>query len=196
MEKPMAKKNALPFDYSDHQDPAANQDDVLGRISVLADKMHELDREVAEAALRTKQLQAQRDQIAEEQLPELFAQVGLAELVTNGRHRLPLKLKNKLFTNISKGRKPKAIAWLDANGQGGMVKRAVIIEFDKTQQEKVDKLLKLIGRGWPNNRTELDVHASTVKAFVKKELEEGREIPKDVFGIHCVDVVEITSKKN
>jgi hypothetical protein len=187
-------KNALPYDYSGLDDgPVADEADVLGRISLLADEMHSLDKQIAESELQTKKLKETHRQIAEEQLPELFEQVGMSELKT--LKGLPLKLKNKVYTNISKGRKPNAIAWLDANGQGGMVKRSVIIDFDKTQETKVKALLRLIGRGWPNNRTELDVHASTVKAFVIRQLADGKKIPFDVFGIHCVDVVEITSSK-
>ena len=184
---------ALPYDYSSFaEDQAKNEDDVLGKISKLADEMHGLDKEIAEADLKIKKLKDQRKQIAEEQLPELFAEVGMSELKT--KSGLPLKLTNKVHTSISKDRKPKAIAWLDDNGQGGMVKRKVVIDFDKTQEEKVKALLRLIGRGWPNHRTELDVHASTVKAFVKRQLEAGKKIPSDLFGIHCVDVVEIKSK--
>jgi len=189
-----AAKNALPYDYSEHaDDDAVDQTDVLGKISRLADEMHQLDKDAATAELKVKKLKETHRQIAEEQLPELFEQVGMSELTTF--KGLPLKLKNKVFTNISKGRKPTAIAWLDANGQGGMVKRSVIIDFDKTQEEKVEALLRLIGKGWPNNRTELDVHGSTVKAFVTKRLADGKEIPLDIFGVHCVDTVEITSKK-
>lgn len=185
---------ALPYDYSGHDDDqTTDQSDVLGRISRLADEMHATDKEIAEATLKVKKLVEKHRQIAEEQLPELFEQVGMKELTT--LRGLPLKLTNKVFTNISKGRKPTAIAWLDANGQGGMVKRCVIIDFDKTQEDKVKALLRLIDKGWPNNRTELDVHGSTVKAFVKRQLEDGKAIPADVFGIHCVSVVEIKSKK-
>lgn len=191
----MPDKNTLPYDYSALQqdEQTADQTDVLGRISVLADEMHQLDKDAADAELKVKKLRETHRQIAEEQLPELFEQVGMKELVTY--RGLPLKLKNKVFTSISKGRKPTAIAWLDANGQGGMVKRCVIIDFDKTQEDKVAALLRLIDKGWPNNRTELDVHGSTVKAFVTKQLADGKEIPLDVFGVHCVDTVEITSKK-
>lgn len=189
-----ANKNALPYDYLGlEDDQTADQTDVLGRISGLADEMHGLDKQIAEATLKVKKLVETHRQLAEEQLPELFEQVGMKELTT--LKGLPLKLKNKVFTSISKGRKPTAIAWLDANGQGGMVKRCVIIDFDKTQEDKVNALLRLIGKGWPNNRTELDVHGSTVKAFVTKQLADGKEIPLDIFGVHCVDVVEITSKK-
>lgn len=187
------KQSPLQYDYSIFQeDAAANQDDVLGKISKLADDMHNLDKKIAVQNLELKKLNEQRRQIAEEQLPELFNEVGMAELTT--RSGLPLKLSNKVFTNISKDRKPKAIQWLDDNGQGGMIKRCVIIDFDKTKEDKVKALLRLIGKGWPNNRVELDVHGSTVKAFVKRQLEEGKNIPQDIFGIHCVDVVEIKSK--
>lgn len=189
-----AVKNALPYDYSEHaDDDAIDQTDVLGRISRLADEMHQVDKDIAKAELVVKKLKETHRQIAEEQLPELFEQVGMEKLTT--RSGLPLKLSNKVFTSVSKGRKPAAIAWLDANGQGGMVKRCVIIDFDKTQEEKVKALLRLIGKGWPNNRTELDVHGSTVKAFVTKQLKDGKQIPLDVFGVHCVNVVEISSKK-
>ena len=190
----MVEKNALPYDYSElEDDQTADQTDILGRISQLADEMHQTDKDIAAAELKVKKLRETHRQIAEEQLPELFEQVGMSELTT--LKGLPLKLKNKIHTNISKGRKPTAIAWLDANGQGGMIKRCVIIDFDKTQEVKVAALLRLIGKGWPQHRTELDVHASTVKAFVTRELADGREIPLDVFGVHCVDVVEISSKK-
>ena len=189
-----AEKNALPYDYSGFDDrDEANQSDVLGRISVLADKMHQLDKDLAKAELEVKQLKEKHRQIAEEQLPELFAQVGMSELRT--LKGLPLVLKNKIHTNISKGRKAAAIAWLDEHGQGGMIKRSVIIEFDKTQKEKVEALVRLIGRSWPQNYTDLNVHPATVKAFVTRQLKDGKKIPADVFGIHCVDVVEIASKK-
>jgi len=182
-----------PYDYSAfEEDAATNQEDVLGKISKLADEMHNLNKQIAKQELKLKKLKENHRQIAEEQLPELFNEVGMSELRT--KSGLPLKMKNRVHTNISKDRKPKAIAWLDENGQGGMVKRCVIIDFDKTKEEKVRALLRLIGKGWPNNRVELDVHASTVKAFVKKRLEDGEEIPLDIFGVHCVDVVEISSK--
>jgi len=184
---------ALPFDYSAYVDErASDQEDVLGRISVLADKMHDLDKELAQVDMQMKRLKEQRRQISEEQLPELFERVGMQELKT--RSGLPLKMKERVHTNVSKDRKPAAIAWLDENGHGGMVKRNVIIEFDKTQADKVEALFRLIGRGWPNHRQELDVHASTVKAFVTQQLKDGKEIPLDTFGVHCVNVVEISSK--
>ena len=154
--------------------------------------MRDTEKKIAEADLHLKKLKEDHRKISEELLPPLFEQVGMEELKT--RSGLPLKLKNRVHTNIAKERKPRAIAWLDKNGHGSMVRRNVVIDFDKTKEDKVAKLLKLIGRGWPNHRIELDVNAATVKAFVKNRLAEGKEIPADIFGLHCVDVVVISSK--
>jgi len=190
----MAKKEApLPYDYSGVQvDAPKASDDAMSRITELANKMRDLDKQAADIELQLKKIQENRRQIAEEQLPALFASVGVEEFKTISG--VPLKLKNRVHVNVSKGKKPGIIEWLDENGHGGMVRRNVVIEFDKTQQEAVNKLIKLIGRGWPNHRTQLDVNAATVKAFVTNRLKEGEEVPAETFGLHCVDVVEITSK--
>jgi len=168
-----------------------NTDDVLGRITVAAEEMKDLDKAIAEAELNLKKLAGRRNEIATERLPELMDSVGLTEVKT--RSGLPVKIVNVLHTSIAKARKPLAIAWLDKNGHGGMVRRNVVIDFDKTQEEEVEKLLRLIGKGWPNNRVELDVNGATVKAFVKARLEAGEEIPLDVFGVHQQREAQIKS---
>lgn len=188
----MAEKQQAP-DYSRFVDAveAPDNDDVLGRITTAAEEMKRLEHQIAEAELNVKKLKAAHDQIATETLPELMDSVGLTEVKT--RSGLPVKIVDVLHTSIAKDRKPMAIAWLDKNGHGGMVRRNVIIDFDKTQEEKVQRLLRLIGKGWPNHRVELDVNGSTVKAFVKRKLDAGEDIPLDVFGVHQQREAQIKS---
>ena len=180
------------LDYSQFDTSSINEDDVLGKISALAEQMVEKDREIAKAELALKKLKQLREDIAESELPELMMSVGITELKT--RNGLPLKLEKKLFTNIAKDRKPRAIAWLDAHGHGGMVKRNVVVGFNKCEEEKVKRLLKLIGKGWPNHKVELDVNAATVKALVARLLKAGEEVDKEIFGVHTKDIVKVSSK--
>lgn len=191
----MSNQNENPpaFDYSKYVDAvnAPDDNDVLGRITIAAEEMKSLDHQIAEAELHVKKLKAARDLVATETLPELMDSVGLTEVKT--RSGLPVKIVDVLHTSIAKERKPLAIAWLDKNGHGGMVRRNVIIDFDKTQEEKVQKLLRLIGKGWPNNRVELDVNGATVKAFVKRRLDAGEDIPLDIFGVHQQREAQIKS---
>lgn len=181
------------IDFGEYQEQdELNKSDVLGKITILAEEMQDYDSQIAEAELQVKRLKERRRKIAEDDLPELFHEVGMTTLST--RNGLPLKLEKVLRTSIAKGRKVGAIKWLDDNGHGGIVKRNVIVSFDKTKEDKVQNLLNLIGKGWPNNKIERDVNAATCKALIKRLLEEGQEVPKETFGIHQVDEVKISSK--
>ncbi|MCK5018923.1 MAG: hypothetical protein KAS32_17810 [Candidatus Peribacteraceae bacterium] len=186
----MAEKD---LDYSQFETKeAVNENDILGQITILVDDLVEKDKQIAQAELALKKLKRQRDDIAENELPELMVSVGMTKLET--RSGYPIKLEEQLFTNISKDRKPPAIAWLDKHGHGGMVSRNVVIGFAKTEQAKVDALLRLIGKPWPNHKTVLDVNANSVKALVKRLLDNGEEIDKEIFGVFTKNIVKISSK--
>lgn len=196
----MSKEKEI-YDYSEFEGTTLEaQEDVLGRITIHAERMKDLDKEIAEAELATKKLASERRRISEDILPDLFDSVGMTELKT--RTGLPLKKKKLLHTSIAGAKKPTAIKWLDDNGHGGIVKRQVVINFNRDNAlpgengtaSKVQKLLNLIGRGWKDHKTELDVNGASVKALIKKLLEGGEEVPKETFGVHQADVVEITSK--
>jgi len=184
-------------DYvEDIQEDKVQKDDILSRITAMAKEMQDKETEIANAELAVKRLKAQFRDISETKLPELFEMAGFglgAKLTaTNG---LPLSYEQVTRTSIAGAKKAAAIEWLDEQGHGGIVSRNVVIGFNKTQQEKVDKLLKLIGKGWPNNKTVLDVNGATVKALIVKLLKDGDvDVPLETFGVHQANVVKISSK--
>jgi hypothetical protein len=177
-----------PFDYSDFQEEnTAPAEDLLARISVVADQLMAKKKAAAKAELELKKIMDEVSRLEEVELPQMMKEARQEEMKTTSGVRL--KLVNEVHTNISKERKPKAIAWLDANGQGGIVKRNVVIAFNKCDEEKVAALLRLIKKGWPNHKVDLDVHAATVKSLVKERLAAGLEVPLDVFGVYRREVV-------
>lgn len=182
-------------DYSAFETKSTvNEDSVLGQISVLVDRLVDCDKDIAKAELDLKKLKATRDGIAEKDLPELMISVGQTVLMTTSG--FPIKLEKALYTNISKDRKPRAIQWLDDNGHGGMVKRNVVIAFNKCDEEKVAAFKRMIDKNWPDNKTILDVNAATAKSMVKKQLAAGLfdETAKEIFGVFEKDIVKISSK--
>ena len=197
-------KQETMYDYSAFEDTALEaESDVLAKITKHAERMKALDKEIAKSELATKKLVNERKRIAEDLLPDLFNAVGFGQGTTiTTRTGLPLKLTKVLHTSIAGAKKPAAITWLDKNGHGGIVKRQVVINFnrddstikDKNGRTKVDRLLRLIGSGWKDHRTDLDVNGASVKALIKRLLEKGEDVPKETFNIHQADVVKITSK--
>jgi len=180
----MANEKEAVVDFSAFTEAGPDTGDALGKISDLVYKMVDLDTDIAKAELALKKLVGDRADLAENQIPELMESVHQEELTVRGG--LKVKLKKVTYTSVSKDRKPLAIKWLDDNNHGGIVKRTVVVSFNKCDEEKVAKLIRLIGKGWPDHKTVLDVNGSTVKALITKLMEDGEDVPKETFGVHQV----------
>ncbi|MCP4994779.1 MAG: hypothetical protein GY934_13510 [Gammaproteobacteria bacterium] len=183
-------------DFVDEIEQAQDKEDLLSRISTHAADLKQTEKDIANAEMKLKKLKGKKKDLEETKLPELFHEAGWglgAKIQTTGG--LPLVFKKVTRTSIAGERKPTAIRWLDDNGHGGIVSRRVEISFNRTEQEKVDALLRLIGRSWKNHKTVLDVNAATVKALVTKLLAAGEvDVPLETFGVHQADTVTISSK--
>jgi hypothetical protein len=175
-------------DYSEFNE-APDQTDALGKISALADKCVDLDRQIEEAQGIADALQSQRDDIAEHLLPDLFAEVGQTVLkTTSGRN---LKLVEKITHSVSKDRKASVMAWLDEHGFGGLIKRAVTVAFNKGDEENVKLLLDVIDGAFHDTRIDQEVAAASLGKLIRDELAAGHEIPLDLFGVFQKVIVEI-----
>jgi hypothetical protein len=84
-----------------------------------------------------------------------------------------------------------AFQWLEEQGHGDLVKSVINIIFGMQEHEKrlaVMKLLSDNGIEFYNNES---VHASTLKAFVKREIQAGHIVPDDLLGVYMFDEVKI-----
>ena len=163
--------------------------DKLGRISQLADKMTDLDTQIAVKEAELKTLQKEPALIAEKDLPELFESVGVKELVT--LRGTKLKLDEKVRHNVSKANKGAAYQWLEEHGQGGMVKNAVVVAFNKGQENDVKWFLELIDGAFPDTRIDKEVASSTLGAYLRQAIKDGVEVPEKTFGIFRQKCVEV-----
>lgn len=175
-------------DYEQFIDPndAVNR---LGRISELADKMTELDQQIVIQEAALSKLQKERAVIAETDLPSLFEEVGVKEIVTTAGRRLGLV--EKVRHSVSKANKAAAYKWLEDHGQAGMVKNAVVVAFNKGQESEVEWFLELIDGAFPDTRVDKEVSPATLGAFLRQAVKDGVDIPKATFGIFEQKIVEI-----
>ena len=78
-----------------------------------------------------------------------------------------------------------AYKWLRDNGYGDLIKNEIAVPFGRGEDERANDLLKtLVNNGYePNQKTV--VHPQTLKAFVKEQLESGKELPLDLLGAYA-----------
>ncbi len=171
----------------------APSNDDLSSIAALAQEQLDLELQIImdTAALEAKQKKL--DSVRYTQIPNLLERFGMLSFkLTNGAE---ITVKKELRCGISEANRPAAHKWLEDTGNGGIIKTEVKVPFAKGQEDDAKRLRHILGEyGW-SYTNKSDVHHSTLKAFVKRQLEAGVPIPTDLFSIFEQKVAAVTKPK-
>lgn len=176
-------------DYSEFKD-ATPGEETFAALNALVDAIREKEAECEMAATVLAKRQEELRVLSGVQLPNLMDELQLKEFTTV--RGLKIELDEKIECGISEDRKPVAFRWLENNGHAGMIKRQVGVQFNKGQEAEAKQLVEeLTGKfaAVTENRT---VHPSTLKAWVKEMLREGKNFPLEHFGVFRRKVAKIT----
>ena len=139
------------------------------------------------------QLEAAKENLKlheEELLPEAMRETGqdLLKLPT-GQY---LELVDINTARIPKVGKEQAYRYLESIGEGGMIKRQVICEFRKDQEDEANKALKALhDAGFKHAYFDKTHHWGTFQKWVDDQFEQGKSLPKDILGIYTRTVARI-----
>ena len=175
------------------QDSGSTAQDNMGKIGAVANDVADTDQEIANLEEQLKKKKDYKKHLAENVLPNLFAEVGLSELkLADGRH---LKVSNYYGASIKDTKKEAAFSWLRDNGFGDLIKNQVATTFVRGQEEQAKQFADdLIHRGMAVN-TKKWVEPMTLKALVKDQFEQGNNVPADLFGLYIGEKTKITKPK-
>lgn len=159
-------------------------------LSHLIDALHEAEIEVLKAQEELKKCQDTARNLAEQEIPELMARMGVSSFVTS--NGLSVSIKDDVRTAIAVANRPDAFKWLDDNGHGGLLKREIAVAFARTEADRASELKDTLEEEYAGNvREDIWIEPQTLKAFVKKQLEAGVKIPVDLFGIQKTKTAKI-----
>lgn len=185
------------YDYSQYVDEASvsaiDKGDALARLSKLAQEQLDAEADVALAQAALARAQEKLKDVSERQIPELMADVGMANFKTTSG--LVISVEDSVRASPPKARRDEAWAWLRANGAAGLIKRVVSIEFGKGEDDKAKTLVTDLEKKFDLVKDEAGVHPSTLSAFVREQLKKGSQIPLDVFGVFTQKVAKIGKPK-
>lgn len=164
----------------------------LKRVSDLAALLTDVQNRISETNELLNQLKADERRISEEDLPQLMAEVGLSEITLESGEKV--SITEQVHAGITQANNDRAVAWLVDNGFGGLVKTRLIVDYDYTERgAAVEEAQRLEGE----HVTELKetVHPSTLKSFVREQLESGTLIPMDLFSVHPYSKAKISRSR-
>jgi hypothetical protein len=136
-----------------------------------------------------KAAQVVETELREKVIPGLMDELGMQAFETQSG--FTIRIVENVFANISEERKAAAHAWLDKNGHGGMIRRKVLVEFNREQGEDAKQLATDLHGKYPAVSQEMAVNGNTLKAWAKRMLEDGEDIPLSLFGVHTQKVAKI-----
>lgn len=153
----------------------------LRTISRLGARQVELEGEVADLEAKLKAKKRDLLQVSQVDLPEAMAAAGFAEFRLSTGERV--KVEEGVDANIKAANRERAHAWLDKHGFGDLVKRQVTANLGRDSDELLKRLGEVLGELEVPYETKEQVHPQTLKAFVREQLGQGVELPRDLFGI-------------
>jgi len=176
-----------------------DQTEVLDRtenIKSLADqvkKLRDLEDQVKaeEQALKDKEKEIER--ISGDVIPTLLSEMGLSSLkLADGS---AVDVKPYYAANISLKNRESAYSWLRQNGLGDIIKNEISVSFGRGEDNKAAEYANLAkGQGFQPTQ-KLKVEPMTLKALVRERIENGKDMPMDIFNVFVGNRTKLTRKQ-
>ena len=165
----------------------------LGKISSLAEQYTDLDEEIKEAEAQLKVLKEQAREIAEKQLPDAMAEVGVAKFtLTDGSE---VTVKPYYSAKISDEKREECFGWLQEHGHEALIKDEVVLTFNRGEHEKAEEFKAQLEEQGLDYSGKMGVHPQTLTAFVKEQVESGAEFPLELFNVYIGQIAKIKRSK-
>lgn len=127
--------------------------------------------------------------ILERELPQLMQQARLKK--TTLEDGTQLTLKEDVYASIAGERQGEAFRWLNENGHGDLIKNELKCNFGKGEEQmaiEAEALLRQHFQGLEPERKQ-SVHPQTLRAFVREQIQGGKQVPMETFGVGFVTKV-------
>jgi len=166
-------------------------DKQLESLSSLCKEMLEQQEMIANLEEQLKTVREKERKLSEEYIPNKMSELGYSKLQLKDGQKI--EIKPFYAAKIPSERVQEAFQWLRDNGHGDLIKNNVTLTFGRSQDNEAKNLVdELKQKGHNVNQVE-KVEPMTLKAFVKDEIQQGRSVPSDLFGVYIANKAKITT---
>ena len=155
-------------------------DEQLSGVAKLVQQQHEIEESIAKTEEHLKALKKDLQRISTQTIPDAISDANLLSEFTTA-DGIKVSVKPFISANISEARREEAHTWLRDNEHGDIIKNIISVDTGK-DQELADKALKTLSDGGFNPSSKESVHASTLKAWLREQIEAGTPVPLELFG--------------
>ena len=166
--------------------------DTVGSISKKCNEYKSLLQEIEDKDKEISELKKKAKEYEERTIPDMMQEAGVQKLeLADGTK---VEVKPFYAVKIPESRNDEAFSWLRDNGHGDMIKNILTANIDKGKDNQVGALIELCEKLDFSYAQKQKVEPMTLKAFVKEQVEKGKEVPFDMFGVYIANKTKITKK--
>lgn len=156
----------------------------LGRVAELAAAQLQLEAAVAGAEQDLRNQRNRLAAIAEKELPDLMAELGLRDFTTTDG--LTITVKDVMQVSVTGKYRAAIFEWLRANDHDSLISHKVTASFGRGEATAAATALLAVQDLGGDAQNVEEVNAGTFKALMKELLADGREVPIDALGVHVM----------
>tara|TARA_Y100000592_G_scaffold99807_1_gene177290 strand:+ start:818 stop:1375 length:558 start_codon:yes stop_codon:yes gene_type:complete len=161
------------------------------QLSQLVRSLRNVEQQIEDAENHIKSLKQEKHRLSVENIPALMDEMGVERIDVDG---LTVERKMIISASIPKDRKDEAFSWLRENGLDDIIKNDVTCSFGKGQDNSAKNVIAILQDAGFDPATKTHVHPSTLKAFVKERVTDGKPIDLDMFGAFISNAAQLRRK--
>ena len=166
--------------------------DSVKSISARCNELNNLNKKIEQEEEKLSLLKHKSRDLEERIIPEMMQEAGVSLLkLADGS---TVEVKPFYAAKIPESRVEEAFGWLRSKGFEDLIKNTVTASFNRGQDNQVSELIRVCEEHWFNYNKKEKVEPMTLKAFVKEQVETGKELPFDLFGVYIANKTKITNK--
>ena len=176
-----------------------DQTKMLGKtenIQSLADQVERLSTlqtEIEKQESALKQKKKNFEHLSAEVIPTMMAEMGLSHLkLMDGSS---VDVKPNYSASITIANKDAAFQWLRDNNLGDIIKNEISVSFGRNEDNKAADYASLASERGYQPTQKLKVEPMTLKALVRERIENGKEMPTELFNVFVGNKTTIKRKQ-
>ena len=163
------------------------------QLSQLVRTLRKVETDIEDAETHIKTLKQEKHKLSVENIPALMDEMGIERLDVDG---MTVERKMIVAASIPVANRDQAFEWLRSNHLDDIIKNDVTCSFGKGEDNVAGDVIGLLQERGFNPTTKTHVHPSTLKAFIKERLVDGKPVDLDLFGAFVSNTAVLKRKSS
>jgi len=162
-------------------------------IAQSCNKLLETQKQIAKIDEQLKKFKEIETTLSEQTIPNLMQKAGVSLIKL--KDGSSVEVKPFYAARIPSSKVEEAFGWLRQNGHGDLIKNNVMVTFQRKQDNEAKSLVADLREKGHNVKQAEKVEPMTLKAFVKEQIQDGKNVPADLFGVYVANKTKIITKE-